>query len=741
MFFPPLFWLVYTSTLLSVLLFERLMNVVLLLFSRGFSGSKKISAKQVVVGNVSVVSSLFTNMLLLAFRFWVILLSWWLLFFTMFVVLSIVYVTYEEDPYIWIAFMRFYNANVGPWISYVILVPLYITNLFLKSVIPLYNAFVWFFRVLLIEGVFPMLLDRVGVVLQLAQAFLDLMQSITQAIIDYLNTFDCAGTACLVPGHNVLNIISPMGNVRQMVALSVQIARHFCSLAAVPLDLLTYPFMDMNLAAALHHFVNAGAQLFVGIPFATSVRCSIASDPTNTFRVMMCTPDLTPFFTYVAAGVSSLGLLLDNILNIALVILEQAVLGTAPSCDMLSYGLVSDLMSSEVLFAARTGQTTVVGLTAWNYAVTDGIQIVYKGQNDQATKLGTWPYAVDTSFGVAAVSYAKVNNVDVSVVSDGSTVNSLQTTAMLGCNCTDAADAQSQLSITCAIAPMDSWVDYYRSDYLLHVDFPNTQITQGLMCSMIDVHVKSVRWSFYRYSSADIKFGSDTVSMPTVDCINAGTCRQVDATVWVVPRCGGDTGSAHEICLPTSSDCFPYCMGTRVSGSSNNNILLGSALQWKRGRTLLDIDCNVYASTPASTTASSAVANNIGFQQTSVVQKSASVLGATVPTSLYSSHPVSSSSSPECYPTANVISSVPSTSYNPSVYNTYATQQPFVLSGDVVFTPKDIGGGFFAVKIDRLVGDQQNSFSMEVLNQDFPAEAPLNVPADEYSFVNQVRFL
>ena len=86
-----------------------------------------------------------------------------------------------------------------------------------------------------------------------------------------------------------------------------------------PLDLLAYPLIDMNLALFFHNLVNAVLYLVFGLPYTTSVRCSLALQ--DSFQLMMCTPDFNPFFAYLVAASNSLGLMFDNWLNIVLVIM------------------------------------------------------------------------------------------------------------------------------------------------------------------------------------------------------------------------------------------------------------------------------------------------------------------------------------------------------------------------------------------------------------------------------------
>ena len=70
-----------------------------------------------------------------------------------------------------------------------------------------------------------------------------------------------------------------------------------------------------------------------------------------------------------------------------------------------------------------------MGLTDWLYAVTDGTLAYYLAHTDGTqTKTQAWPYPVDPSLGIAAVTYSSVHDLDVSAFSSGKTAGALQTT-------------------------------------------------------------------------------------------------------------------------------------------------------------------------------------------------------------------------------------------------------------------------------------------------------------------------
>jgi hypothetical protein len=128
------------------------------------------------------------------------------------------------------------------------------------------------------------------------------------------------------------------------------------------------------------------------------------------------------------------------------------------------------------------------------------------------------------------------------------------------------------------------------------VVWPDARAGGLYTCGGVDIHVKSVRWSYTRYSSPDATLGSSgaRTALPTTqDCIARGTCREVDATVWVVPRCAeGGLG-----CVP-EAPCFPFCMAARAAGSGRDNLFLARAGRWRDGLMLMAQDCALATTTP-----------------------------------------------------------------------------------------------------------------------------------------------
>ena len=118
-------------------------------------------------------------------------------------------------------------------------------------------------------------------------------------------------------------------------------------------------------------------------------------------------------------------------------------------------------------------------------------------------------------------------------MSKGRTVGSLQTTAMMACNCSDVSDG---IEILCAILPMSGVPPGADpANYLLGVVFPDENTPKLIgTCAAVDIVVRSVRWPSTRYETRTVSVGGDATTLGTGDCMSRGTCREVDATVFVV---------------------------------------------------------------------------------------------------------------------------------------------------------------------------------------------------------------
>lgn len=665
-------------------------HCVVSLSARATSALKRYTAKQLLVAGIVGVASSATSGGRASVRAVAWLVRWWLLFFVLFLFFSVIHVTYTEFPETWTGAAQVYNGYLGPYVRASVLVPLRVLDLLLRALLPVWNSAVWFLKTLGVQGLLPILIEQAELVLRIATALVSLVRHLAEALTAFFLALFCtSGPACLRPEDGVLDLLTSMGDVREIAALGVQLVRAFCSTLAAPLDLGFYPLLDLNLAEAVHNLGNAALQLLVGIPRATAIRC--AEQEANQFAVLMCTPDMAPFFNFLAAGLSSLGLAIDNWANVALLIVETVVGGDPPQCATADNALIPDLLAADRVFAGASG-VAVVGLADWLYAVTDGVVAVYMGHNDgEQARLARWPYAVDPAFGIAAVSYSEVHEPDASTFSSGKTAAAMQTTAMLGCNCSDAG---GEMRIVCAVLPMLGVPsEAARENYRLEVLFSDPSAPAMYACAGVDLYVRPVRWSYTRYETTAATIGTqgNKATLPTADCISRGTCRELDATVWLIPRCGQDVSAnpGQAACVPTAP-CFPFCMAARAAGSAGANLVLVRAARWRSGATILGQDCAMQSSTPETV--------QLGLPSQVQASRATRRSGGLLQTG--STEVYAFSSSQACVQNARISSVVPKLASQSSVtFNVRLDGQPFVVTGDTLLTAIELGGGAQSVQV------------------------------------------
>ena len=651
------------------------------------SSLKRFTAKQMLIALAVTGTTSLSTGVRAATRALTGFLRWWVLYVVVFLFFSTLYVTYSEFPETWIGAARLYNQLIGPYVRQTVLLPLQMLDLLLRGFLPVWNSAVWFLKTLAVQGLLPVLIDQVEIVAQMVGASVRLAMHLSEALFAWFMTFFCHGVTCLQPERGVLNLFPAMLDAREFGLLGAQVAHAFCGTLAAPLDLLVYPLADVHLAEAVHSLVNSALQLLTVIPHATAVRCQEKED--NQYAILMCTPDLAPFFNFLVAGLSSLGLAIDNWINVALVIVESVLGGSPPQCAGRDNAMIPDLLAADGVF--QGGLPVVVGLSDWLYAVTDGRTALYLGHGDGTrAKVRTWPYAVDAGLGVAAVTYANGQDLDVSEFSSGKTAAAMQTTAMLGCNC--SMDGGGQMRVLCAILPMSGVPsEAALEDYRLEAQFSEPGAAGLYTCAGVDLYVKSVRWSYTRYEA-----GAGT----THDCISRGTCRELDATVWLVPRCGQDKALNAELaCIPTAP-CIPFCMAARSAGSGRTNLAFVRAGRWREGMTILGQDCTLGGASPSSV--------QLGMPRAGTTSTAASTQGGllqTGGTAMYGLVQPGGEGSRICRPALGVTSVVPrnasalSASGQRVAYNVVLEGQPFAVTGDTVFTTVPLGGGVEGVQV------------------------------------------
>jgi hypothetical protein len=280
----------------------------------------------------------------------------------------------------------------------------------------------------------------------------------------------------------------------------------------------------------------------------------------------------------------------------------------------------------------------------------------------------------------------------------------------------------------------------------VQVLFPDTVAARLYSCGGVDIYVKSVRWSYTRYSSQDATLGTagERTTLPTGDCIARGTCRELDATVWVVPRCGQerrDGNAGVTACIP-EAPCFPFCMAARPAGSGRDNLMLARARRWREGLTVLGQDCAMATSTPGTVWPAMEPTGDVSW--TSTADSGASE-PLRVPAGLFAS----TYQKQECQRAPRVTSIVErtgnSTGSLAAAANVRLGGQPFAITGDTSLMEVGVSSGgrgqtmSGAVQVERLMGNEIDAFRLHPLAQTLPSLQRTLVPMDEAERLDTTR--
>eukprot|EP00961_Rhodomonas_salina_P035198 473530-Rhodomonas_salina.1 len=115
--------------------------------------------------------------------------------------------------------------------------------------------------------------------------------------------------------------------------------------------------MDDALAVVAQRSSNFFVGLLVELPRVTAQRCQRYEG----VGVMMCLPDVRRVYDDAAAWLRSVGVLLDNWLDMALVILQRSVGQKVPSCEDPGEKLTGTLNVSRAVFGSNN--TVLVGIS------------------------------------------------------------------------------------------------------------------------------------------------------------------------------------------------------------------------------------------------------------------------------------------------------------------------------------------------------------------------------------------
>ena len=691
----PLFAVPFSGCLVTLFILERVVHVILMLLFPEKQGPgddsmrlvrKDMAARGVVDSLIGVVASaVFTtlNLITNALRITGSFLVW---FIVVFVVLSLVWVTYEEYPVVWLHGVSFYNSRLGPIIHTYMIVPLRVAGLFGKALLPIYDGIAYVATYLFTHGLFPLMWDQTSALVEMVLTLLHAGRATVVSVQRYKLESSCGTIDECMRVQRDLDLLTPLDSVRSLGTAGVSLFGNVCGLFRVPVQLLLYPLLDHSFASSLHNLLNAVLHLFVQAP-ALTVKRSVPPMLGNGLSALQTTPDLQPVWSRLAAAVSDLGDGLDNWIGACVTVALHGTVGENETTT------TQPVHTSPI--ALESG-AAVVGLTNWLMASSNGTHAAFSDLNGGVTAPVAWPTEVDTSFGLAGVRYSLTSGagaLDPSGNVPTAGTGGRHTPDIMGCRCGDSSEG---IRVTCAIlqyAPGASGSSV--GTHVFDVPFQDNTWVTSLSCAGVEISVRSVRWPVTRYEGATIPFAGGSTLMPTTDCVTRGTCESIDATIWLVPKCSSPALAQHPaLCslndVQVGTNCFPYCMAARLSDSANQAPIFTNAHTWRTGKQLVGLDClgvNSAASSGSLTTSDSI--HSTGASMLNPV--SAQFPGASSISPDGRSF-VTSSAGPNALGCTRVqqsgTASVVSWVHNPSESVSYvrATGQPFAITGDTLLT-------------------------------------------------------
>ena len=420
----------FAIALVCVGVLERVVHVVLLLFTLADKATR-VEAKQLITHFLGLISSVifgFVGAVLQILSYAGTFIIW---FLVLFFVLSLLYVSYESYPVVWVQCVSLYNQQVGPFMHTYFLLPLQVLNLFMKGILPLYNSVVYFWRIMLSKGMIPLVVREIETFKDIAVTLLLLGKSCSVSLTSYVQVVTCQTDACLTQVPE-LDLLGPMSSVSNLAVLGGKVFSDVCSPIGTPVQVLLYPLTDPTFANAVHKLINGFLALVVYLPIVTKKRCAEYGATGGPFDVLMCTPDVDVVKIYLIEAVRGLGQTLDAWLAVGYAAISAQLTGVPSKCDPAGVGVRPDMLRNEVF----DGAMTTIGLTDWLLASTNGSLAAFfsPGGSSSTVTVRAWGGdGVDVSLGVAAVSYGVANQVEVSSLTRGRQAGSGQSTTILGC--------------------------------------------------------------------------------------------------------------------------------------------------------------------------------------------------------------------------------------------------------------------------------------------------------------------
>jgi hypothetical protein len=534
--------LILTSAITIAFIAERITFafVSMMLFVMGVGPDRKsVWFVSSLFENISNFLSAISNSIFRLFSFSVQSLLWCVLIL---VIWGLMYIAMRYSSEGLMALQKGYNSDVGGSLRLALVLPLQLTQLLWDGIVPVWNLFFYCVKTIPSRVLFESILQNMGDFKQsithlalFIQQFVVSLVAYVRLIISPPDSFD--------PNLRLLDLVTPLAEWRLAVSYMLKFFGDMCAVATSLLDVIMYPFLDINFGLGVHNTVNAILTLLIHVPAVTIDRCKAGGGP-----VVYCLPDFEPVIELAVIGIRNFGQLVDNWLDVTMIIIQSVLTATSPACSgwtIVDFGSGGGMMG--------LNETIIVGISSNLFAKTDGWNVELYTRTSSTSFPGAFPIAMNVNYGMAAVSA------------------SIDSKGLLGCTCTDQ---DYGMQIICAVAPLDTLTE----SFYVPVEFrvPTTSFYMG--CSRSKIKVDSIRWPSTRYTSPN----SRALSAPIAE-----------AVIWVRPACSSEWIDV--ACVETFklAGCFPYCMALWTKGYTGS-MILRSASEWQNSVAMMNRDCGLH---------------------------------------------------------------------------------------------------------------------------------------------------
>lgn len=645
---------VFTVSVLALCTTERFIHAIFRLIWVG-SPEQKTRSEQVIGAGLQFFMHIFSGCFSLVFRFLGFFGNSLITFFVLWIFLALLYVSYEEYSVVWFSSVEFYNEYVGKFIHKEFRIFLEWINLMFRVFTPLWNTVIWFGRMFIFKGFIPIVFQNLITFFSMTVHLVGFFRHFFLEMSLFLKTLntDMLANPVEMDFKPALEEISNIG-----ISL-VTITNQICGVIRIPVQIILFPFVEPYFVKGFDKFFNGVIELFIRIPMTTHYRHSLYNVQ---YPTIASTPDVESFFNYIFHSMDDFGRGFDSWVRYSLnVIFNEDV------CQ-ISNNLESVYLTNEITLQ---GKKTVLGLNRDWIALTNGSIAVFQSMNG-LQRLNRFSSTVDVSFGIAAVYTQE---------------KSLNQDGLFGCMCTNTALGGIQVSC------FTSSLETFDGGYSTKISFPDNVWTSKMECSNFEIHVKSVRFPVRRY---------DTQTINTQNCISKKTCESIDATVWLIPLCLQKTSLCNAFAIGTN--CYPFCLATRIRGKPNQKMIFVNADQWRTGKQVLFRDC-------------------FGLNY------------RTDQASLLNDDWVQANNESNCRSSNEVGTFLTNTNTNDlSRTNIRSEVQPFAISGDTILRGIETSNGQGYVIVERLTGNQQDVFFLQDTMIRLEAAPRQNIPMDQFTF-------